>query len=278
MTFSIVAADLAAGEWGVAVASKFLAAGAVVPWARAGAGAIATQAYANLAYGPDGLDLLAGASARETVERLTGADEGREQRQIGIVDRNGEAAAFTGSECFDWAGHLVGKGFTCQGNILTGKDVVEEMAAAFRSTNGELATRLLAALRAGDEAGGDSRGRQAAGILVVRSGGGYLGETDVAVDLRVDDHTAPVGELERLHSIHRLLFPNPDQLDFRPVDPDLARSIARALTERGHPVVAEDFADLRDALFTWVGTENLEMRWSEDDMVEVEVLRALGVD
>ncbi|MFN2587309.1 MAG: DUF1028 domain-containing protein [Actinomycetota bacterium] len=176
MTFSIAAWDGSSSppEWGVAVASKFLAVGAAVPWVRAGAGAIATQALANLAYGPDGLHLLhSGVDAATVVARLTAADEGRADRQLGVVDREGRAATFTGSACFDWAGGIAEDGFCCQGNILTGPEVVDAMAAAFRPSTGELAERLLAALKAGDDAGGDRRGRQASALYVAREGGGY---------------------------------------------------------------------------------------------------------
>ncbi|MEA2447029.1 MAG: hypothetical protein QOK47_666, partial [Actinomycetota bacterium] len=192
MTFSIAAWDPNANpspEWGVAVASKFLSVGSVVTWARAGVGAIATQALANIAYGPDGLDQLAGRRpAEEVVADLTRADDMREQRQLGIVDGSGRAATFTGAECFDWAGGHVGDGYCCQGNILTGADVVEAMSNAFENAKGDLAARMLAAIVAGDAAGGDRRGRQSAALLVVREGGGYGGGTDKTVDLRIDDH------------------------------------------------------------------------------------------
>ena len=280
MTFSIVAWDSSASppEWGIAVASKFLAVGAVVPWARAGAGAVATQAFANLAYGPEGLEkLTAGHSAEEVVADLTGADEQREHRQLGIVDAEGRAANFTGSECFDWAGGRAGRGYTCQGNILTGPDVVDGMCAAFEATEGELSVRLLAALRAGDEAGGDRRGRQSAAILVVREGGGYGGGTDLSVSLRVDDHEAPVTELERLFEIHRLLFPRPEDLDFLDVDGDLAAEIAGLLERAGYPVVFQGSYDegLKKALFEYVGTENLEERWTDEPKIERKVLEYL---
>ncbi len=279
MTFSIVAADLDAGEWGVAVASKFLAAGSVVPWARAGVGALATQAYANIGYGPAGLDLLERRPASEVVDRLIAPDDGREHRQLGVVDAAGTGAAFTGGECTEWAGHLIGDVYTCQGNILTGADVLREMAGAFEAETADLTSKLLAALAAGDGAGGDRRGRQSAAVLVVRTGGGYLGETDVAVDLRVDDHPAPVAELARLVSIHGMLFPNPATLDFVEVDEDLARRLASALSERGFPVDAVSYSDqLKGALFSWIGTENLEMRWSEGAEVEREILRQLHIE
>ena len=191
MTFSIVAADTAAGDLGIAVASKFPAVGAVVPWARAGAGAVATQASANTSYGPEGISFMAsGMGARDALDALLEADDGSEHRQAGFVDANGGAATFTGSECMPWAGGITGEGFACQGNILTGEDVVRELARAFIHAEG-LSDRLLAALVAGDAAGGDRRGRQSAALLVVRDGGGYEGRNDRYVDLRVDDHVDP---------------------------------------------------------------------------------------
>ena len=203
-TFSIVAVNTASGEMGVAVASKFLAVGAVVPWARAGVGAIATQAWANTTFGPKGLELLAaGKSAKEALAALLASDPRAARRQVGLVDAKGRAAAHTGTGCFDWAGHRIGDGYTCQGNILTGRSVVDAMSAAFEQAPGDLADRLLAALAAGDAAGGDSRGRQSAAVYVVRPRGGYGGFNDVLVDLRVDDRANPVKELLRLNKLHR---------------------------------------------------------------------------
>jgi len=279
MTFSIVAWDPDAREWGVAVASKFLAAGAVVPWARAGAGAVATQALANVSYGPRGLDLLASESARDVIARLTESDPDQDQRQVGVVDREGRAASFTGSGCFDWAGSRMGIGYTCQGNILTGPDVVEDMAAAFEDAAGDLAGRLLSALAAGDRRGGDRRGRQSAAMLIVREGGGYLGDSDIALDLRVDDHTDPVIELGRLVDIHRLLFPHPDQLEFIEIDDDLAVRLAGALAGAGFPTSSTTFDQaLQKALSAWMGNENLEMRWSDAALIDRTVLEVLGLD
>lgn len=280
MTFSIVAwdPDASPAEWGVAVASKFLAVGAVVPWAKAGVGAVATQAFANLAYGPEGLERLAsGRSAEDVVNGLTGPDEQRAHRQLGVVDAEGRAATFTGTECFDWAGGRTGRGYTCQGNILAGPDVVDEMCTAFEKTTGELAVRLLAALKAGDAAGGDRRGRQSAAVLVVREGGGYGGGTDLAVSLRVDDHAAPVGELLRLFEIHRLLFPRPEDLDFIPVDEEIAGELVDRLSAVGYEVSGSSGYDdaLKKALFEFVGTENLEERWSEEAEIERKVLEYL---
>ncbi len=276
MTFSIVAWDQEEREWGVAVASKFLAAGSVVSWARAGVGAIATQAYANVTYGPRGLDLLAAKTADEVVAELTGSDPESTQRQLGVVDRNGRAAAFTGGECFDWAGSKIGDGYTCQGNILTGPEVVENMAAAFESTSGDLTARLLMAMSAGDAVGGDRRGKQSAAMLITREGGGYLGGTDVALDLRVDDHPEPVAELGRVIEVHRLLFPNPRDLDFVDIDDSLAGRMAVALSAAGFEANSPAYDEsLRKALFSWMGNENLEMRWSDDPVVDRTVLGLL---
>jgi uncharacterized Ntn-hydrolase superfamily protein len=198
-TFSVVGYDPDKKEWGVAVASKFLAVGAVVPWAKAGVGAVATQSYANTTYGPDGLKMMAdGKSAEETIKALTDADKQKDQRQVGMVDKDGNAATFTGTKCLAWAGGKTGKHYTCQGNILAGEAVVADMAKAFEDTKGPLAWRLLAAMEAGDKAGGDKRGKQSAAILVVKEKGGYGGFNDRYVDFRVDDHEKPLEELARL--------------------------------------------------------------------------------
>ncbi|GIV05227.1 MAG: hypothetical protein KatS3mg016_0802 [Fimbriimonadales bacterium] len=198
-TFSIVGADPRTGEVGVAVASKFLAVGSVVPFAQAGVGAIATQSYANTTYGPRGLELMRQKVAPQTIiQRITRDDPQRERRQVGIVDAQGRSATFTGKECIRWAGGIAGKNFAAQGNILTGEAVVKAMAEAFQKTEGELALKLMAALEAGEKAGGDSRGKQSAAILVARKNGGYGGFDDRYIDLRVDDHKEPVQELRRL--------------------------------------------------------------------------------
>lgn len=276
MTFSIVAWDKDASpspEWGVAVASKFLAVGSVVGWARAGVGAIATQAMANLTYADDGLALLAdGREATAVVETLTGADEGRDDRQLGVVDAQGNPATFTGKSCFEWAGGFAGDGFCCQGNILAGPEVVDAMARTFEATEGELATRLLAALQAGDEAGGDRRGRQSASLLVVRDRGGYDGGNDVSVDLRIDDHADPVPELHRLFGLHRLLMPRPEDLDFLDADAELVSELRDLLGVPGGDAYDEA---LKKALFEFVGTENLEERWSDGAKVERGILEYL---
>lgn len=203
-TFSIAAWDPEAKEYGVAVASRFLAVGHVVPWVAADAGAIATQAWANTSFGPKGLALLrAGKPATDVLAELLAADPQAARRQVGIVDAKGGVAAHTGDGCMAWAGHRTGEGFACQGNILAGPQVVEAMAAAFPKARGDLADRLLAALAAGDRAGGDSRGRQSAALYVARAEGGYSGFNDRLIDLRVDDHADPVTELARLNRLHR---------------------------------------------------------------------------
>ena len=208
-TFSIVAADPRTGELGVAVQSRFLAVGAVVPWAQAGVGAVATQALANTTYGPEGLKLLAaGKSPDDVVKTLTEKDAERAVRQLGVVSADGRAATFTGAECNAWAGGRIGKNFAVQGNILAGEEVVHAMAASFEKSEGkELAQRLIDALAAGQLAGGDKRGMQSAALLVVREGWGYAGLNDRYRDLRVDDHAAPISELQRLYDLHKVVFP-----------------------------------------------------------------------
>src|SRR5918995_4507976 len=207
-TYSIAACDLEAGRWGVATQSKFLGVGSVVPWAEPHVGAIATQAYANPRYGPEGLALLReGLSAEEVVERLTSEDEGRDHRQLGVVDQEGRSASFTGAECLDWAGGRTGTGYAAQGNILVSQETVDAIAETFEQTVGKpVAERLLDCLDAAHAAGGDSRGQQSAALLVVQKDGGYANLSDVAVDLRVDDHQRPLDELRRLHGLHDAIF------------------------------------------------------------------------
>ncbi|MGH8824824.1 MAG: DUF1028 domain-containing protein [Jiangellaceae bacterium] len=258
MTFSIVARSADGMSFGVAVASKFLAVGAAVPAAAAGVGAIATQAYANLAYRPEGMaQLREGRSASLTLETLVAADDQRETRQAGIVDVAGAAATFTGSECNPWAGGVSGEGYAIQGNILTGPAVVAAMEDAWHGSDAEapLARRLLAVLQAGDAAGGDRRGRQSAAMLVVTPEGGYGGGSDVLVDLRVDDHPAPVGELARLLDLHDLYFGKPDPDTLLDLGGELGTEVRRLLAELGH---VED--DLDAALAGWAGIENYEER------------------
>lgn len=260
MTFSIVARSADGRLHGVAVASKFLAAGAVVPAAEAEVGALATQAYANLAYRPQGLAMLrTGVAAADVVAGLVAADAGRAQRQLGVVGADGDGATYTGAGCHDWAGGQAGPGWAVQGNILVGPQVVEAIRDSWLGDDDDqrFAERLVAALRAGDEAGGDRRGRQSAGLLVVAKGGGYGGSGDVVVDLRVDDHPDPVAELARLLDIHSLLFGRPDPGALLDLAGELAGEVAALLTAAGHP---PEGADLDAALASWAGVENLEER------------------
>lgn len=276
MTFSIVARDIEAGELGIAVQSKFLAVGAVVPWARAGVGAIATQSWANTTYGPRGLELLAnGLSASETLAQLTREDEGRALRQVGIVGLNGTPATYTGEECFPWAGGRAGEHYTCQGNILVGEETVLAMARTFEETSGHLCDRLVAALAAGQAAGGDSRGQQSAALLVVREGGGYSGFNDRFIDLRVDDHPRPIEELHRILQLHKLyLFP-PEPQDILPIERPLAAELQELLTISGdyQGTITGSYDDsTRDAFRKFSGRENLEERWFEDARIDRVVL------
>ncbi len=275
-TFSVVAFDPATREWGVAVQSRFLAAAAVVSWARAEAGAVATQAWANMSYGPQGLELLAaGLPAEEVVERLVSADEGRDHRQLGVVDRDGRAAAFTGAACLEWAGHVVGEHYACQGNILAGQAVVTAMAEALETSRGPLPERLVAALEAGQAAGGDRRGQQSAGLLVVREKGSYGGWTDRAIDLRVDDHPAPIVALGDLLRLHRLYFGTGDPARLTPVDGSLAAELQALLARAGHyrgRVTGEYDAATREALERFFRSENFEERWKDGPVIDGEVL------
>src|SRR6476469_9302494 len=250
-TYSIAACDLKAGQWGVATQSKFLAVGSVVPWAVPGVGAVATQAYANPRYGPDGLQLLAaGLSAAEVVARLTDADEGRADRQVGVVDAQGGGATYTGSACMEWAGGLAGPGFAAQGNILVGEETVAAIATTFNSTRGRpLAERLLDFLAAAQAAGGDRRGQQSAALYVVERDGGYAGLSDVLVDLRVDDHTQPITELQRIYALQDLLFGRTPRGDWLTVDDALSTELIDRLTRLGYD------GGLDQALPAWAGTE-----------------------
>jgi uncharacterized Ntn-hydrolase superfamily protein len=263
MTFSIVATNADRTQFGVAVASKFLAAGSAVPAARTGAGALATQAWANTAYKADGLALLAnGANAQETVHTLTGNDAKRETRQLGVVDATGRAATYTGAECTDWAGGVAGDGYAIQGNILAGSRVIALMEEAWLGSDPKepLTRRLLAALVAGDEAGGDKRGRQSAALLVVGEEGGYGGGDDVLTDLRVDDHEAPIPELERLLAIHEMLFGKPDPKDLLTLNGALAEEVRSLLGAQGYIAGDVTTHELDRVLASWAGVENLEER------------------
>jgi uncharacterized Ntn-hydrolase superfamily protein len=277
MTFSIVARAADGGALGVAVASKFLGVGAAVPAALAGVGAVATQSYANLAYRPQALALLgSGVSATRAVAALIAADDGPvDHRQVGVVGASGPGATFTGPACHDWAGGVAGDGFAIQGNMLAGPQVVDRMRAAWLAGAGQsrLAYRLLAALRAGDEAGGDRRGRQSAALLVVAKGQGYGGTSDVVADLRVDDHLAPVTELGRLLEMHSLYFERPDPATLLALHGALGDEVRERLARAGHTA-----ADLDEALASWAGIENLEERVvaGHIDPLVLERLRVAG--
>ncbi len=275
-TFSIVAADPEAQELGIAVQSKFLAVGAVVPFALAGVGAVATQSYANTSYGPRGLELLAtGMHPQAVIERLTAADAEAESRQVGIVDVLGRSASFTGSGCHDWAGHVVGPNFAAQGNILVSEATVAAMAETFSTSTDTLAARLLLALAAGQNAGGDRRGRQSASLLVVKPQGGYGGWNDRWLDLRVDDHPTPIAELERLYELHQLYFGVPQESDLLPLTPELVTEIQERLSARGYYAGSIDGLfgiRTQKALDDWAGVENLEERLRNDDCIDVAVL------
>jgi len=273
-TYSIAACDLDAGQWGVATQSKFLAVGSVVPWAEPNVGAIATQAYANPRYGPEGLALLReGLSAEEVVERLTSADEGRDQRQLGIVDREGRGASFTGGECLEWAGGKTGRCYAAQGNILVSPETVDAIAASFESSSGTLAERLLDCLDAAQAAGGDRRGQQSAALLVVEKDGGYAKLSDTIVELRVEDHERPLEELRRLYRLHEALFGETPRDEWLTVDDALADELQKRLAKLGYD------GELEDAFGRWAGNVNLEERVdgiAEIDPVVLDELRELS--
>jgi uncharacterized Ntn-hydrolase superfamily protein len=270
-TYSIVACDLDASQWGVAVQSKFLAVGSVVPWAEPHVGAIATQSYANPRYGPDGLALLRkGHSAEEVVEALTAADDGRAERQVGVVDGQGRGATFTGVECHDWAGGRTGNGYAAQGNILVSEETVDALAMTFEQ-NGHLllAERLIECLAAAQAAGGDRRGQQSASLLVVEKDAGYANLSDTVVDLRVDDHEHPIAELRRLFVLHNELFGVTPPEDWLTVDEGLAAELRDRLDRLGYD------AELDEAFTDWAGTENLEERVDGIERIDPVVLAAL---
>jgi uncharacterized Ntn-hydrolase superfamily protein len=265
-TYSIVGCDLEARQWGVAVQSKFLAVGSVVPWAEPEVGAIATQAYANPRYGPDGLALLReGLSAGEVVERLTGEDDGRDERQLGVVDASGASAAWTGSGCLDWAGNRTGERYSAQGNILVSGETVGALADTFEANSGRpLAERLLEALAAAQAAGGDSRGQQSAALLVVERNGGYAALSDVLVDLRVDDHERPIDELARVYELHQQLFGRTPERLWLTLEGELRAEVEERLGRLGY-----------DSLESWASVENLEERVDGEDAIDPIVLEAL---
>jgi uncharacterized Ntn-hydrolase superfamily protein len=304
MTFSIVALDPETGDLGVAVASKFLAVGSVVPWAQAGVGAVATQAWANVSYGADGLDLLgSGVEPTMAIERLTAADEGRIHRQLGMVDATGRSATYTGSGCFPWAGGRAVDGVAAQGNILSGPEVVDALVETFQAGVGTLTDRLLAALLAADRAGGDARGRESAAILIVRADAGYNGGNDRWIDLRVDDHPDPVPELARLYAVWRLLSEPPAPADLVPIDDALAAELQSRLAGAGwgpgradsvaaviraataesrrvgepRPATAAWTTEWDAELLAWMGFANLEERAAAMGWIDPRVLRELRV-
>ncbi len=270
-TYSIAACDVGTGEWGVATQSKFLAVGSVVPWAEPHVGAIATQAYANPRYGPEGLNLLrAGRPAEEVVAALTAGDAEREHRQLGVVDGKGRGATFTGTECNDWAGGRVGDGYAAQGNILVSGETVEAIAATFEANaGGPLAKRLIECLAAGQAAGGDSRGQQSAALLVVAKDGGYGALSNILVDLRVDDHEHPIPELQRLYGLHQAIFGKTPRNEWLDVDESLGAELRERLARLGYE------GELGETLFHWGGRENLEERIDGVESIDPVVLEEL---
>jgi uncharacterized Ntn-hydrolase superfamily protein len=275
-TFSTVARDPTNGDLGIIVQSKFPAVGAIVPWAKAEIGAIVTQAWANSSYGPHGLGLIShGKSAPETLKILIENDDKPEHRQVGIVDSKGRVATHTGEECMDWAGHIIGKEYSCQGNILVGEGVVNSMAEAFETTDSDLIDRLFASLKAGQAEGGDKRGMQSAAILVVRKGGGYEGGNDRYVDVRVDEHQSPIEELERIFDIYDItLLSREDPSRLLRIDEDLSNKIQEALRTLGYlDIVEERFSDrAQNALTQWIAINNFENKARKDGTIWQSVL------
>lgn len=274
-----MALDPERGELGVATQSKFLAVGGVVPWAKAGVGAIATQSWANTSYGPRGLELLGrGASPQEALETMLSDDPERESRQVGVVNAQGRAATYTGAECFAWAGGRAGRLYACQGNILAGPETVDAMAETFETTAGrELAERLVAALEAAQAAGGDKRGQQSAAVVVVKEAGGYGGFNDRYLDLRVDDHARPIEELGRLLRLHKLYYPRPNEPTEALEGPVLER-LAAGLASLGYlDTGGTNVPAVQDALRRFSMTENLEERIREDGRVYAAVLEYVGM-
>ncbi|MFD1737028.1 DUF1028 domain-containing protein [Bacillus salitolerans] len=276
MTFSIVGFDPNTKELGIAVQSKFLGVGAVVPWAKAGVGAVATQSYANTTYGPKGLELMeAGKSAQEAIDILTGEDTESAYRQVGIVDGKGNAATFTGDKCYDWAGGVTGLNFAAQGNILVSEETVQAMAKVFLETEGSLAERLLNALDAGQDAGGDSRGMQSASLLVVKEKGGYAGFNDRYIDLRVDDHPDPIKELIRIYELQQLYFAPTKEENIVEIKGEVREELIRELHRHGYldqsSVVQEE--TLYQSLTAYLHTENFEGREQAKGKIDLEVLQ-----
>lgn len=273
MTFSIVGYDPKEKEWGIAVQSKFLGVGAVVPFAKAGVGAVATQSYANTAYGPEALQLFSeGKSAEEVIEIITSRDEERDLRQVGVIDANGNAASFTGEKCYDWAGGVTGEHFATQGNILVDEQTVQAMARTFQETSGTLAERLLAALNAGQATGGDSRGQQSAALLVVKESGGYGGYNDRFIDLRVDDHPEPIKELIRVFGLQQLYFAPPKPERIATIEGHVKEELVTCLRRHGYLDLYVDEESLHKALTRYIHTENFEARELEHGKIDLDVL------
>ena len=292
-TFSIVGVDPSNGDVGVAVQSKFPTLRPIVPWAEANVGAIATQSFINVSYGPKGLALLQnGATAEEALRILIANDSGREVRQVGLIDAKGNAASWTGKECFDWAGSnaggnvggkgvmVTGKGFAAQGNTLVGKETVEALARTFQATEGSLADKLVAALVAGGKAGGDRRGEQSAALLVKRKGAGYDGTTDDLVDISIYDHARPLQELERLYKLHKLYYFRTDPKNLILIDASICRELQGILVNKEYkgfifydgPVSGNFDAKTKKALQDFMGWENYDIRIRDDQQIDREVL------
>jgi uncharacterized Ntn-hydrolase superfamily protein len=273
MTFSIVGYDPKEKEWGIAVQSKFLGVGAVVPFAKAGIGAVATQSYANTSYGPRALQLMEeGKTAEEALEIITKDDPEKELRQVGLLDSMGNPATFTGEGCYDWAGGMTGPHFAAQGNILVDEKTVEAMGQTFISTDGTLAERLLAALNAGQAAGGDSRGQQSAALLVVKEAGGYGGFNDRYIDLRVDDHPEPITELIRIYHLQQLYFAPSKAERVAAVEGEVKEELVRELTRLDYLKAGQGDEQLLKALTAFIHTENFEAREQEAGKIDLDVL------
>ncbi|HPL54620.1 MAG TPA: DUF1028 domain-containing protein [Bacillota bacterium] len=278
-TFSIVARDPETGELGVAVQSKFLAVGAAVPWAKAGVGAIATQALANLDYGELGLELLKkGYSPQKTLDSLLALDEGREDRQIGIVDAYGNSVTYTGKNCYDWAGGIAGENFACQGNILVGEETIKALKETFINSKDSLAKRLVQALDRAQNAGGDKRGRQSASLLVVKEKGSYGGYNDRYIDLRVDDHPEPIKELMRILDLHEMYFNRTAENEMLVVDEKTAVKIQKALKQLGYyngDIDGNYNEDVKKSYEEFCHIENFEERICEGNIIDIKVLEFL---
>nr|WP_280768821.1 DUF1028 domain-containing protein [Salipaludibacillus daqingensis] len=274
-TFSIIGFDPETQEWGIAVQSKFLGVGSVVPWAKAGVGAIATQSFANTSFGPRGLNYLEkGFTVEEVVEKLIEKDEDRDLRQFSVMDAKGEVATFTGKKCYHWAGHKTGKYCSAQGNILISEETINQFIDVFESTNGSLADRLLEALEKAQNAGGDSRGKQSAALFIVQDEGGYGGYNDRKYDLRVDDHHEPIKELKRLYELHKLYFHKPDENTLLPMEGQTLELVQKLLIKKGLLESVEDhYSELtKKQLKRYYMQENFEERWRDDLFIDLHVI------